>query len=666
MDVSRAGLQDPAFLVFAAMLLTGVSGFPGLLLAGRTGLGQRLAICSSAFASLLGLGGSIALLLSGRTTTYTIDWTLPFGSCDIAIDPLTALFLLPIFLISGCATVYAGGYWPAAGNRNSEPLLTFSVGLLAAAMALVVTARNGALFLMAWEVMALAAYFALTAERDRPEVREAGSVYLVATHIGTLALFVMFALLRATTGSFLLPAGGSLDPAPLTATMIFLGALIGFGFKAGLMPFHIWLPAAHANAPSHVSALMSGVMLKMGLYGIIRVVSLFHGHPLWWGILLLSAGAVSALLGIVFAIAQRDLKRLLAYSSIENIGIIAIGLGVALIGMTSHRPLLGILGLAGALLHTVNHSLFKPLLFLGAGALIHATGSRLADRMGGLARRMPWTAAFFLVGAVAICGLPPLNGFAGEFLLYAAFFTDATSAPVPLLALAAPLLALIGGLAILCFVKLYGTVFLGNPRSPAPGHHQEAGWPMLVPMGGLAILCAVFGIAPQLPLALLLPAVTVIAPELAAAGAALATAAPLRWLTVAGLALLLLIGVLALLLRRRLGDAPLARDATWGCGYLRPAATMQYSASSFGEMMVRLFAKVIRPRISAPGVAGYFPESGVFRSHCPESLLEQIVIPLFRGAGQVFSFCRRLQHGEHQLYVLYIFITLFLLMAWAH
>jgi NADH:ubiquinone oxidoreductase subunit 5 (subunit L)/multisubunit Na+/H+ antiporter MnhA subunit len=277
---------------------------------------------------------------------------------------------------------------------------------------------------------------------------------------------------------------------------------------------------------------------------------------------------------------------------------------------------------------------------------------------------MPWTAAFFLAGAVAICGLPPLNGFAGEFLLYNAFFSDAIGTPAPFLALAAPLLALIGGVAVLCFVKLYGAVFLGNPRTPAAGEGHEARWPMLAPMGGLALLCALFGVAPQLLIRLLMPAVAVIAPELAAAGNALPAAAPLGWLTGAGLVLLLAIGTLALLLRGRLRQAPLAAGATWGCGYLRPAAAMQYTASSFGEMMVRLFAMVIRPRFDTPVLAGYFPGGATFRSRCPETVLERAIMPAFRGADRLFSYCRRLQHGEQQLYVLYIFITLFLLMAW--
>lgn len=666
MYVYWAGLHDPAVLVFIATILVGVSGFPGLVLASRAGLGQRLATGFSLAGTLLGLAGSLIILLQGETVTYAIAWTLPFDSGNVAIDPLSALFLLPIFLISGCTAIYAGSYWPAAANRRTEPLLTFSLGLLAAAMAMVVMARNGVLFLMAWEVMALAAYFALTVEHQSREVREAGSVYLVATHVGTLVLFVMFALLRATTGSFLLPADGSLNAATLTATVIFLSALIGFGFKAGLMPLHIWLPAAHANAPSHVSALMSGVMLKIGLYGIIRVVFLFHDKPLWWGVTILATGAVSALLGIVFAIAQRDLKRLLAYSSIENVGIISIGLGTALIGMSTHRPLLGLLGLAGAFIHILNHSMFKPLLFLGSGALIHATGSRLADMMGGLSRRMPWTASFLLVGSVAISGLPPLNGFAGEFLLYTAFFNDAVTAPIPYLSLSAALLALVGGLASLCFIKLYGTVFLGHPRSAAAAHGHEAGWPMLAPMGGLALLCATFGIVPQLALNLVMPAVSAVAPELAATGLVRTAAAPLLWLTFAALALLLFGGAFAILLRRRTGRAPRATESTWGCGYLRPAATIQYTASSFGETMMRLFGMVIRPRFDMPVLTGYFAGEAEFGSNCPETLLEQLIMPVFRGVAWLFAFCRRIQHGEQQLYVLYIFIALFLLMVWAH
>ncbi|WP_298439284.1 proton-conducting transporter membrane subunit, partial [Geobacter sp.] len=376
---------DPASQILAAVLLAALSGLPGVV-ARRFVPGQILAAVTAVGASLLGLSAAVRMLIGRQTTTFSIAWTLPFDPCEITIDPLSALFLIPVFLVFGCGSLYALGYWPAAANRSTEPSLTFFYGLLAASMAAVVVARNGVLFLVAWEVMALSAYFLLIAEHRDPAVRQAGIVYLVATHAGTAGLFVMFSLLRGATGSFLFPAPHTLNPLLVPATAIFLGALVGFGAKAGLMPLHLWLPAAHASAPSHVSALMSGVMLKMGIYGLLRIISLFAPVPLWWGGLILLLGTVSALAGIVLAASQRDLKRLLACSSIENIGIISLGIGTALVGEATGNVPLFTLGMAGALLHLLNHSLFKPLLFFGAGAVIHAAGSREIDRMGGLAR----------------------------------------------------------------------------------------------------------------------------------------------------------------------------------------------------------------------------------------------------------------------------------------
>ena len=666
MDVSAVGMTDPAGLIFTAAALAGLSGRPGLLLRHTVGLGQKIATLALTLSGLLGLSGALTLIIHERTETFTINWTLPFGPCEMAIDPLSALFLLPIFLISACGAVFAVGYWPATHNRATEPKLTFFFGLLSASMALLVTTRNGVLFLMVWEVMALSAYFTLIAEHENREVRKAGIVYLVATHTGTLALFVMFALLRGTTHSFQFPASNSLPAAAFPAAVIFVTALFGFGVKAGLMPFHIWLPAAHANAPSHISAVMSGVMLKMGIYGIIRIISFYHTPPLWWGILLLAAGSVSALLGIIFAITQRDIKRLLACSSIENIGIITIGVGVAVIGQATHNPTLLVLGMAGALLHMLNHSLFKPLLFLGAGTLIHATGTRQIDRMGGLARPMPVTSLFFLTGIVAICGLPPLNGFVSEFLLYLGFFSEARTAAVPYLAMGAPLLALIGGLAVICFVKLYGVAFLGLPRTAEAEKGHEPGWQMLAPMGVLALLCVSAGLLPQVMVNLLRPALFTWAPELAGKYDVIAAVPPLRWLTIAGGGVLLLAGALSVVLRKRLRSAPVAGGGTWGCGYLRPASSMQYTASSFGDTAVNLFGGVIRPRCANPVLPGYFPRPEVFASNVSETLLEQMILPLFRVTGEVFSFLRRLQLGKVHIYMLYIFVTLVLLLIWAY
>ena len=423
MDSALQGVFDPAFVALVAALVIGCAGIPGLFLR-KPGSGQMFSTVTTVFASLAGVAASLQLLFSHTTTTYLLKWSLPFGPCEFVIDPLSAFFLLPVFLVSAAGSIFAVGYWPAAEHPATERGLTFFYGLLASSMAILLTARNGVFFIMVWEVMALSAYFLLVTEHEREDVRRAGIVYLIATHTGTGALFIYFSLLAAGTGSFLLPAAGSLSALSPFATVIALAAFIGFGAKAGIMPLHIWLPSAHANAPSHVSALMSGVMLKMGLYGIFRTLTYFHDPPLLWGAVLTVAGITSAILGIAFAVAQRDLKRLLACSSIENIGIITTGLGVAMLGVSSHNDTLVYLGMAGALLHILNHSFFKPLLFLGSGVIIHATGTREMNLMGGLGKGMPRAALLFMIGSVAICGIPPLNGFVSEFLLYIGFFTQ--------------------------------------------------------------------------------------------------------------------------------------------------------------------------------------------------------------------------------------------------
>src|SRR5581483_4284440 len=324
-------------------------------------------------------------------------------------------------------------------------------------------AENSIVFLLGWEVMALAAFFMVTTEDHDPQVCAAGWLYLAATHCATLALFAVFALLRHLNGSFALktPEGAV---APEMATAILLLALVGFGVKAGVMPLHVWLPSAHAMAPSHVSALMSGVLIKMGIYGLMRVTSFFPHPPLWWGSLILILGAISGVLGVAFAIGQHDIKRLLAYHSIENIGIIVMGLGLAVFGRSLQHPEWVVLGLSGALLHVWNHSLFKALLFMSAGSVIHATHTREIDHLGGLARVMPRTALAFMIGAVAICGLPPLNGFVSELFIYLGLLRTALAnldaRTWAAAALAVPALALIGALACACFVKVYAAVFL--------------------------------------------------------------------------------------------------------------------------------------------------------------------------------------------------------------
>ena len=383
-------------------------------------------------------------------------------------------------------------------------------------MLLVVVARNGVLFLMSWELMSLASFFLVTLEDEKESVRRAGWIYLVAMHLGTAFLLALFLLLGKNAGSLDFER---LSTAAAPSGVFFLLAVIGFGTKAGFIPMHVWLPEAHPAAPSHVSAVMSGVMIKTGIYGLLRMLTLLGPPPAWWGWTLVAIGVVSGILGVLYALSQHDLKRLLAYHSVENIGIIALGLGVGVLGISYQNPTMAALGLTGGLLHVVNHAVFKSLLFLGAGSVLHATGTGELDRLGGLLKRMPVTGATFLIGAAAISGLPPLNGFVSEFLIYlgaiAGLGSQAHIAPAwPLMSvLVVGGLALIGGLAAACFTKAFGIVFLGEPRSGEAAHAHEAGAAMRWPMVVLAGLCVLIGLAAPLWPLVLQPAVAVILPE---------------------------------------------------------------------------------------------------------------------------------------------------------
>ncbi|MDU0459932.1 MAG: proton-conducting transporter membrane subunit [Geobacteraceae bacterium] len=660
------GFPDPALLAIIAALITGFAGVPGLFL--RTaGAGQVIAAGMQILAALVGIPAALALLFARASVTYTLNWGLPFGPCELAIDPLSAFFLLPVFTVGAAGSLFALGYWPAASHRSSERGLTFFFGLLTSSMALLVMARNGVFFLMTWEVMALSAYFLIVTEHEREDVRSAGTRYLIATHTGSAALLVFFSLLAARTGSFLLPAAGSLSALPPVMMSVAVAALLGFGAKAGIMPLHIWLPAAHANAPSHVSAIMSGVMLKMGLYGIFRTLTFFHDPPLLWGAVLTVAGITSALAGIAFAAAQHDLKRLLAYSSIENIGIVTTALGVAMLGHSSHSHTLAYLGLSAALLHILNHSLFKPLLFLGSGVVIHATGTRNMNLMGGLGKSTPKAALLFLTGVVAICGIPPLNGFVSEFLLYLGLFSQLQASSLSYIVFLAPALALVGGLAVISFTKLYGSVFLGTPRNYDASRAHEARATMLLPMAVFALGCLAIGLFPQFALRLVRPALDSFMP--AATDAAVQVSGymtVLGRLSLLGILLLAAMAAIALLWNLRLQRLPALSAATWGCGYQRATARMQYAASSFSEIAVSVFDGVIRQRCERPVLSGLFPRPARCLDQPSETVLEQVVTPLFMVTGGAFAFLRRLQHGQMHVYMIYIFATLFILMIWAH
>jgi formate hydrogenlyase subunit 3/multisubunit Na+/H+ antiporter MnhD subunit len=627
---------------------------------------SRLGAAGAVVGCALGLVPALRVLAGAPSEALRLAWQVPYGAFYLEIDALSAFFLLPILGLSAVAAVYGAGYLAAdrAPHRLRSAWVFFN--LLVATMVLVVVARNAVLFLVAWELMALASFFLVTLEDEQASVRHAGWMYLVATHLGTTCLLALFILLGRASGSLDFD-GFAATSAPVG--LLFVLALLGFGTKAGFMPLHVWLPEAHPAAPSHVSAVMSGVMIKTGIYGLLRILTVLGPPPPWWGWVLCAVGLTSGIVGVLFALAQRDLKRLLAYSSVENVGIIALGLGVAELGLSAGSAAVAVLGLAGALLHVVNHALFKGLLFLGAGAVAHATGTREIDRLGGLLKRMPRTGAAFCVGAVAICGLPPLNGFASEFLIYLAAIRGVVSGgatpAVPLLGAIAGL-ALIGGLAVACFTSAFGIVFLGEPRSAQVALAHEPRWPMQVPMLLLAAGCVLVGCLAPLLVGPLQPVVALASglPPAAVGEVMASAAAPLSSIGAAAVGVLLLAALLAGVRRWLLAGRQVDDGVTWDCGYARPSPRMQYTAASFAQPLTALFAPLLQSRRRVVPPVGLFPRESAFSIDTPDVCTEQFYAPLFAAIGRGLAALRWLQHGQVQLYVLYIGLTLLLLLVW--
>lgn len=652
-------------LVCLAVGLTATSGVIALF-GGVRPFSDRLFAIQMGLGAGVGLVGAVRGLNGVITNLRGYSWLVPGGVFHVHVDALSGLFLISIFSLGGLGAYYGTGYFSVQSHRGIAVRLRVYYGLIVAGMALLVIAKNSLLFLVGWEVMALAAFMALTVEDKKPPVREAGLVYLVATRVGTLCIIAMFALLRVQIKGFTLDISG-LNPNCRLATATFLLGLVGFGLKAGIMPLHLWLPSAHANAPTHVSALMSGVLIKMGIYGILRLTSFYGSIPTWWGQLVLGLGLVSALLGVAFALGQHDFKRLLAYHSVENIGIILLGIAVGLIGRAKGEPLLVMLGFGGALLHVLNHGLFKALLFLGAGSVISVTGTRNLEQYGALGRKLPHSAFAFLIGAIAIAGLPPLNGFVSELYVYLGMFT-AQSRPVgrsgTALAFAIPVLAMVGALALACFVKVYAVVFLGEPRSERTDVAKEGPTSMLVPQYVLAAGCVLIGLFPQVPLSVLLHATE----NLVGSRAGMVVPMTVPTITTGLTTLSAIHGVLIVLAivmwfgLRRVRAVP-SSQLTWDCGYAAPSAKMQYTASSIADDLVNMFSMLLRPKARAVDLQGVFPRPSSFESHVPEVILELFVLPTLRGIVRVAQVLRFIQRGTAHLYLFYVLMTLIVMLA---
>ena len=595
------------------------------------------------------LWAAVTVLTDGTSWEWRSSFLLGGEPLHLRLDSLSAFFLVLLCVVGGAGSVYAREYWAdAAHPRSARAGRVWWTGMLFS-LGFVLLASNGLHFLIAWELFTLCAYFLITLNRQRHEVRAAGWLYIGASHAATLALFAFFTILAVHTGSWDL---GPLRNHPELAPLFWL-ALFGFGLKAGLFPLHIWLPAAHANAPSHVSAVLSGVTLKIGIYGLMR----FSGWlplPDGAGWVVTVLGVTSAVLGVAFALGQHDLKRLLAYHSVENIGIILIGFGFALVAVQHGSPAWGRLALAGALLHVWNHGLFKALLFFGAGAVLHATGTREMSRLGGLWRAMPWTAGLFALGAVAISGLPPLNGFVSEWLVYLGLF-DATLAHGPAASMAisaAILLGITGALALACFTKVCGVVFLGAPRSPAAAHAHECGPAMRGSMLVLGAACVAIGLAPVV----FWPAVVRAMNAWNPAWAGAATPVALTSLGLFHVALAVVALAVAGWLWRRVRQGGVTRALTWDCAYALPTARMQYTAGSFAGIITEWFKWVLRPERHQQLPDDCFPAAARHAEHTPETVLEKIVEPAAVLVMRLSALVRSLQHGRLQAYLLYLLI----------
>ncbi|HMA22861.1 MAG TPA: proton-conducting transporter membrane subunit, partial [Gemmatimonadaceae bacterium] len=499
----------------------------------------------------------------------------------------------------------------------------------------------------------VAAYFLVVVESEKAEVRRAGLIYLVATHTGTLALFGLFAWWGKSAADLTFASLAAAAPRlPSGGAAVLVLALFGFGLKAGLVPLHFWLPEAHAAAPSHVSAIMSGVVIKMGVYGLLRVIALMGVVPAWWAWIVLALGIASGVLGVVWALAQHDIKRLLAFHSVENIGIILMGMGLGALGLVYDHPAVALLGFAGAALHTLNHALFKSLLFLGAGSVIRATGTRDIERLGGLARHMPRTMTTFLIASIAIVGLPPLNGFVSEWIVYRAMLRVGLVADASRLAMLSALaLALIGGLALACFAKVVGIIYLGMPRDASFGAARESPAGMTRPLIALAAACAGIGLLPVLVLRPMLRVAAVVAsgvgesPERALSSSAALfdpAGAAMTWLSLGLTAFAVVVWVARAAFHRK----PESRGGTWGCGYAGATARMQYSASSFAAPLLTVLAPVAGVRTHR--------SAATFATRPTDPMLDRAVRPVWHRLQHLADALRPIQRGRLSSYLLYI------------
>jgi len=654
--------------IIAAYMVGSVSA---LILNKKDRLCTYVSFLSASIASIFGIVFSLSVLFGENFEfTTTSDLPLTYG---LFVDKLSAFFILVISITAFAVSIYSIGYVREYYGKKNIGYLGFLYNIFILSMILVVTANNVVMFLIVWELMSIISFLLVLFEHEKEEARKAGFIYIVMTHIGTGFIILSFLILAGSSGSFNFNTfnAGAAALSPGLKDAVFIFALIGFGTKAGIVPLHIWLPYAHPAAPSNVSALMSGVMIKTAIFMLIRVFFNFLGADVaWWGMLVLILASVSALLGVLYALMEHDMKRLLAYHSVENIGIILIGVGVSMIFMATGHPDLAAFGLIAGLYHTINHAVFKSLLFMGAGSIVYATHTKNIEEYGGLIKKMPWTALFFLIGAISISALPPFNGFVSEWLTFQAQLLSinlSDNITKMLVLFSGAGLALTSALAAACFVKAFGVSFLALPRSEHAQHSKEVPIPMLIGMGILSLMCIVLGVLPFYFIRIIdsisspLVGVSIISRIDANLSIATLSAYPASISTTSIAILVFVVLPLPVIMYLLLNRTPSPKYETWGCGQPISTGRNEYTATAFSKPFRMWFGGIFRPRREIQTTysdSPFFKEKVIFASEI-EPIFERFLYnPITWLVVTVSRYMRIIQTGYLQTYLLYILLTL--------
>jgi hydrogenase-4 component B len=661
---------SPLDVAGAAIVVWLGLGMLGLALQRRPRLITDIVFPAGAIVSLV-LAATGLWSLAEPASQAVLPLGLPGLPLHLRLDPLSGFFLILLGGASFGVSLFSAGYFKSM-QTNMLALLCLEYHLFLAGMALVLLADDAYMFMVAWETMALSSYFLVTTDHKIPDIRRAGFLYLLIAHVGAIAILLSFGVMQGGhgIGAYTFAAMRASHLSVFWSSVVFLLALFGFGAKAGVLPLHVWLPEAHPAAPSPVSALMSGIMLKTAIYGILRITfDLLGAQQWWWGVLALALGLMTAIFGVMFAAVQGDMKRLLAYSSIENIGLLLVGIGLAIIFHVYGKDGLAALSLTAMLYHSLNHAFFKSLLFIGTGSILHATGERNMGRMGGLIRHMPWVAVLMLVGVLSISGLPPFNGFVSEWLLLQAFLL---SPGLPnnyinmLIPVAAAVIALAAALAAYVMVKFYGVIFLGQPRGEASAQPHDAGIWERIGLGWLAFGCVVLGLAPVFVVRQLDLVTQVLI------GRGLGNAAP-GWLFLAPVDierasyspvyfLLAVLGVMLVTVWvvHYFYHGRLRRGPAWDCGFPAQTSRMQDTAEGFGQPIRRIFEPFFRIERELPSAFDTHPR---YHGRSDDRLWFALYMPIKYITEKLSSWVSLLQHGRIHLYLTYTFVTLIVLLA---